>query len=424
MKKYFIYLAFAATGLLWSCSSDDDGLKTDVPPAEGEEVEEIIDVEFAQPVATVSYLDLTLEQIAAISGYNELGWKTFESLLNADPDMNHAISPVSINSALSLSASIEDDSNGRRQLLKCLGFEDADALDDFNQQLLSFLPSESNGVDLSLANSLWVSNIYTPAADLVKSVGERFGATVQSVDFNDPRTVSLINAWINDYTRGRIPSIVDHFASDPEFCIANALYLKGDWETSFDKKMTRAGLFYGTNGRSEVNYMEGKFDVKYCQSEAFKMVALPFKGEKVVMDLILPKNGENLAFEDYVSLCDNLSTTPDSVFIVMPKFEITPSYSDIADVLFKLGVPESEHYFSRLGFGENQERSINQIIHKMFVSVSETGAEAAAGTIELGYGSTDPGEPFTNLGLIYPFYFVIREVNHNIILAVGHIANL
>ncbi|MDE7468480.1 MAG: hypothetical protein K2M61_09025, partial [Muribaculaceae bacterium] len=81
---------------------------------------------------------------------------------------------------------------------------------------------------------------------------------------------------------------------------------------------------------------------------------------------------------------------------------------------------------SQLGFVENQERNINQIIHKMFVSVSATGAEAAAGTIVIWGGSIDyPAmDPFKSLSLTKPFYFVIREVNHNIILAVGHIANL
>ena len=170
-----------------------------------------------------------------------------------------------------------------------------------------------------------------------------------------------------------------------------------------------------------------RFDEQYySETSDFVMTSLPFNGEKIVMDLILPRNGAKLSYEEYGTLCENAAL--DSVFLTMPKFEIDPNYDDIAAHLSKIGVPLTSHWFTRLGIANSNPCSINEIIHKMHVSVSETGAEAAAATLILWCGSSSPNsepeEPtYKIVYLSDPFYFVIREVEHNIILAIGHIAD-
>ncbi|MDE6300940.1 MAG: hypothetical protein K2M19_04425 [Muribaculaceae bacterium] len=417
MKKYFVIFSLAVPALFWSCSSD-----TDAPKNAAED--ERINAEFAQPVATTSSLDLSAAQSAAISGYNELGWKTFEAVLNANPAENHSLSPVSINSALSLLASVEDESDSRAKLVNTLGFTDAAELDDFNRQLLSFLPSETNGVDLSLANSLWLAAKYTPEQELVKSVAEFYGATLKSVDFNDVSTVAMINAWVNDYTRGLIPAIVEKIEPSTLFCITNALYFNGDWKKAFNPEDSYDGKFTSATGSVKATYMERLDELKYSQNEDFRMTSLPFKGGKIVMDLILPDDGKDLSFAEYTSLCSTATT--DSVALTMPKFELTTDYSNLTDIMKQAGIPQFNHYMTRLGIPSYEPCYINRFIHKMFVNVSENGAEAAAASF-IGMAmaadpdSEQPASPYKFVSLTKPFYFVIREVEHNILLAVGHV---
>lgn len=421
MKKYFVLFAMAVPALFWSCSSEEN----DPDPEEQVIIEEPEITNFAEPIETSWTINLTPGQTFGISGYNELGWSTFLGVLEDSPAENHSISPVSINSALSLLASVGDDGDARRQLAKCLGFDDMAELDDFNHQLLSFLPSESNGVELSLANALWLDKPYTPAEELVSSVAERFGATVQSVDFSDPRTVDLINGWVKFYTRERILKIIEEFQGRPEFCITNALYFKGDWQKAFDEESSFNGTFKTYEGNSTVRYMDRLDELKYSQSDDFVMASLPFRGEKIVMDLVLPTDDKVPSYDAYSALCSAAST--DSVVLKIPKFEIHTDYPNMAPLIAKNGVPYGPYNFTRLGIPANLDCRIDLIVHKMFVSVSETGAEAAAATEIIMFGAPSPDEEQTSepkykyVTLDKPFYYVIREVEHNIILGIGHI---
>lgn len=412
MKKYILP---AISVLLLGCNNSED-----VKP-------EICPTVVPEPIATTSILDLTQTQRNAVDGYNEYGWTIFSDLLSADPLENHSFSPVSVNSALSILGSLDDDSNGNA-LAKLFGFSDVAEMNDFNEKLLHYLPAKENGTDLTLANAVWLDKSNTPSVECVENLGKTYGATLQAVDFTDQNTLDIINGWVSHFTNGRIPVIVNRIDPATKLAITNALYLSGEWEQAFYYNADDKILFTNAAGKTDV--VEQLYDLRnmeYAEADGFKMVSVPFKGDKVCFDFILPTQGDNLNHADYAALANALTTT--EVEFKLPKFKFESDYVDLLFTLLNHEIPARGYYFSDLGFSSLEEFQISQVVHKMSVTVDENGAEAAASTY-IGMEATAnpdvdiPKPTYKIVNLDKPFYFVVREKAHGIILAIGKVNKL
>ena len=413
MIKKFFYSAIAV--MLLGCNNSEDVLP------------EICPVVIPEPIATTYTFDLTQTQRNAVDRYNEYGWTIFSDLVLDEPLENLSFSPVSVQSGLSIIGALDDEINGKI-IAKLLGFSDADEMNDFNEKLLHYLPAKENGTDLTLANAVWLDKNHTPTTECVENMGKRYGAAIHAVDFTDHNTVDIINDWVNNYTRGLIPSIVEQINSDTKIAITNALYLSGDWEQAFyhdaDVKMPF------TNAAGKTDVVEQLYDLRnmeYAEADGFKMVSVPFKGDKVCFDFILPTQGDNLNHADYAALANALTTT--EVEFKLPKFKFESDYVDLLFTLLNHEIPASGYYFSDLGFSRLEEFQISQVVHKMSVTVDENGAEAAASTfigiVEIANPDVDIPKPtYKIVNLDKPFYFVVREKAHGIILAIGKVNKL
>ena len=141
------------------------------------------------------------------------------------------------------------------------------------------------------------------------------------------------------------------------------------------------------------------------------------------MDFIIPVADKVLSYAEYTELCGGVDMQ--KIELTLPKFKYEPEYKSMHETLFALGVPAKPYFFSRLGMAE--EMAISQVIHKMYINVNEDGAEAAAVTGSGMCTSTGPGEDIPEYKIVEfnrPFYFVVREVEHDIVMVIGHVANL
>ncbi|MDE6300660.1 MAG: hypothetical protein K2M19_02975 [Muribaculaceae bacterium] len=385
-------------------------------------------IEIAEPVKPMSKLIMSESQINAVEGYNAFGWNIFIVVSDKDAAANHVVSPVSINSALSILGEMTDGENGQK-ISAALGMTDVEEMSDLNEKLIKYLPYTDKDTELSLANAVWLADRYTPSQSMVKTIGKKYGATVRSVDFRDSRVVDLINGWVNEYTRGCIPEIISKIDPLTELSVTNAMYFNGKWQMPFNAERTMPGEFQNTDGQVvRVRNMNMCEELAFAEDNFACMTSLPFDDGKFCMDIILPAENHHLTYEEYSSLCASCST--DSVVLILPRFEFEADYGNIAEITHVLGIPCSNYTFTGLGIPETNEISLSNIIHKTYISVGEYGAEAAAAT-HIGMQIADLSEDEEKTVHEYkyvicdrPFNFVIREREHNIVLLVGKVNSL
>ena len=106
----------------------------------------------------------------------------------------------------------------------------------------------------------------------------------------------------------------------------------------------------------------------------------------------------------------------------MPKFEFESEFS-LKSALANMGMPiafSGDADFS--GMTGNKDLSIDEVIHKAFVSLDEAGTEAAAATAVIVAVTSIPAEPIA-VTVDRPFVFLIRDIETGAILFIGRVLN-
>ena len=167
----------------------------------------------------------------------------------------------------------------------------------------------------------------------------------------------------------------------------------------------------------------------YSSDQGNAMVELPYFGEQIVMDVILPSEntdlkatGKNLSFAYFQKLL-NLQTLR-KVIVGIPKFKIE-SNLDLGDQLSKMGMPlafdgqkADFNEIRKIQPGENI--FISKVIQKSFIETNEQGSEAAAVTAVTGVrGMALKVETVPVFKADRPFIFLIRHKASGAILFMG-----
>lgn len=127
---------------------------------------------------------------------------------------------------------------------------------------------------------------------------EFYETELRALNFTtDPAgSLNSINKWAETQTRGLIKTILPSPPSQPSAAIfANALYFLAEWETPFSDELNQKGQFSVTATKSvDVTYMLGYLEqVKYAETDQYKLVCLPYKNEEMGMYILLPKMEED-----------------------------------------------------------------------------------------------------------------------------------
>ena len=336
--------------------------------------------------------------------------KIFSSLNEKYNGKNLIISPFSIFQVLSLAT---NGANGetKEAMLKTLGIEDIETLNNINYELLDIFKKFSTvEVANAIMSRITVKNNFLDIADKYSS------------SYEPLVNIEQVNNWCNKTTHGRIPKILDDLDDNIRMILLNAIYFKGLWTKSFDEYSTIKSSFYNFNRvEKQVDRMLQTEHFNYYEDNKIQMVELPFQKDYVSAIIILPN--QNIKINEYINSFkenEELGTELNNIIknkltvckvkLELPKFEVNFS-EKLNDILSDFGMKvafSDSADFSNLSEEENVK--IGRVIHKTFLKIDENGAEAAAVTGMTFDGATLPTEEkIYSMIVDRPFLFILRD---------------
>jgi serine protease inhibitor len=362
---------------------------------------------------------------AIVAADNGFGLRLLDALLPESDGGNIAISPLSV--ALALQVLYNGAAGSTRQAMAStfeLGTLTEQALNSGNAALQASLINADPKVQLTIANSLWVDQNDGPVLPSFTQTDETYyGATVGDL----AGAPADVNAWVDSETHGLITQLMPP-GEYQDAIIANVLYFKGQWTTSFDPTDTAAAPFTLSNGSqtpTELMHQTGSFAYAAgtLRGLNFQAVHMPYGQGRLSMLIILPNAGTDLTRFIAAITVDDLDgliaqLQPSTVTIALPRF--TASYgTSLTGALASMGMGiafGSSADFSALAPGF----SVNVVQHKTVIEVDETGTVAAAAT---GVGVGLVALPQYTMTMDHPFFYAIQDDKTGALLFIGALIN-
>ena len=354
-------------------------------------------------------------------------FKLLKQLAKEQPGANIFISPYSASTVLQMACNGAGGQT-KTEMQQVLGTTSltAEALNAAAKDCDRSLNSLGTNVDLTAANAIWYRKGTPVKPAFVACNQQFFGATVDALDFDDPRSVGIMNAWASEKTHGRINGIADGLINPlTELVLANAVYFKGKWEEPFDKKSTKDRAFHFRAARQkQIPMMAQTRKFTYRRGSGYQAVRLPYQGCALAMYVFLPDAGSSP--EKLISIMngDTWQRVTQPGFseregtVVLPRFKVEYGV-ELKEPLKALGMRAAFGKADLSGISD-RDLSISAVRQRAFVEVNEEGTEAAAvtmATIESTGPSTTP-KPFQMI-VDRPFLFLIEDQQTRTILFMG-----
>lgn len=362
---------------------------------------------------------------------NQLAFKLLEHVEPNEAN-NVFISPTSLFMALSM---VYNGAEGeaKKEIAQALQIDkmSKDELNRANASLLSMLMKQSDEIELSIANSIWLNGRFQFKDEFIQHNEQYFNAEISEIDVLDNNSVKLINDWVSKQTKEKITEIVEPpLNPDLVTMLINALYFKGNWTYEFDESLTEDSEFTNSeNQTSTIPLMMLNEKLAYIENNVFQAVSLPYGDGEMSMDIYLPR--ENVTLEE---LTDELiggrwedwnrQFEEEEGTVLLPKFELEYE-AKLNDPLKQLGMDTVFTEEAELPniIVEDERVWISNVRQKTYIDVHEKGTEAAAVTVvEVETMSANIDEPFY-MEINRPFFFMIKDVETNMILFTGLIEN-
>ena len=376
-----------------------------------------------------SYIQLNEKAKQLVNSSATFGIDLFKATLESEETPgNLMISPYSVSTALCMAynGASGDTKTAMENALRLNGL----TMDEVNinyKQLTQALVQVDPRVSISIANSIWYRHDFPVLPDFIQVNHDFYDAAITSMDFELPGAKDIINNWVASKTNNRITEIVDQIDPEIVMFLINAIYFKGTWKYTFDKKKNNFQTFYLSNGTTkQVEMMNQTCNLAHFSNSLMSMAELPYGQGNWAMDLILPNPGKTIG--DVINELNtaNWNTwvaslgTPSELIISIPpyKFDYDKTLNDILSGMgMALAFDPYKADFSKIS--ELYQLYISTVKHKTFIEVNEEGTEAAAVTsVEFGVTSAGLSMQFNK-----PFLFVIREVTTGAILFMGKVEN-
>lgn len=367
---------------------------------------------------TAGFTAASLEP-AAITDEEAAALTQFALDLAAEQDGQFLLSPVSVASALTMTA---NGANGSTlsQTEAVLGLEK----DSLNRVIHSYMAS--NGNNIALANSIWFrSHGFEAKPEFLQTAVDFCGADLFTASFNTS-TLDDVNAWISEKTNGMIPHMLNEIDPETVMYLINAVYFERQWATVYnsvsDGKFTTAGGVtqdVPTLCSVENRYFEDDHAVGF--SKAYKWCDYSFAA-------LLPEKGMSpaeylaqLSGEELHDLLMNPQNVP--VHTETPKFKAEYE-TDLVENLTALGMTDifddKKADLSGLGTASGN-LYVSDIAHKAVMELDENGTKAAAATIVAVVEEREIiiPEPEKTVILDRPFVYMIYDNTTGIPLFIG-----
>lgn len=334
---------------------------------------------------------------------------------------NMILSPYSVWLPLAALGNAADDAVCG-ELLSVLGKAgyDAERLNEEVKSALALLSCEEekewmeeNGWEfespLKIANALFLDQALKVRPEFMAAFADYYEGKLFSVDFTDDAAAEAVNEWARQQTDGRIDRIIDRFEPQTVAAIANAIYFADSWTTEFSKEATRDDTFCGTQGDSEIPFMNREFaQMPYYEDETVQITMLSTtKGGQMV--LLLPKDGytaetvlESVSLET-LDRCENRT-----VQLSLPRFELESEAFSLRESLEMMGIPLFDGQTPSLtGLAEAEELFLSDAVQKAMICVDEDGMTAAAVTMVMMERAMAIEQEPVEMKCDHPFAFLL-----------------
>ncbi len=376
---------------------------------------------------------VTVKEIAEAN--NEFTVNLYKKL--GEDNTNLVFSPYSISSALAVTYA---GARGEtvREMSDVLWFpEDQDAFHPaykaFTDSIL--ISGKEKGTELNIANALWVQEDYRLIQDFLDMAKEYYRANAENVSFKTPsdqeKSRQKINQWIEKKTNNKIKELISQGILNEltRMVITNAIWFNGNWLHPFEKSRTSPSIFHITREKSvTTDFMHQKKEIGYYEDDDVQAIELLYKGQKMSMVIILPKKTEGWKLIGKILSSERLTIInegmkPHKINMAIPKFSIESEFN-LKEILYKMGMEQpftNDADFS--GMTEENDLRIDEVIHKAFIEVNETGTEAAAATAVTMALKTAIEEDIIQFVADHPFLYIITDKTTGGIIFMGRYVN-
>ena len=366
-----------------------------------------------------------------INPNNKLGFALLEKV-ESDEGENIFISPTS---ALMALAMVYNGAAGetKAEIAKALLIEHISVaeLNDANASLMSILDKDSEEIQLSIANSIWLNENLHLTDEFAQNMTDYYDAKTTEIDIEDDTSVDKINHWVQDATNEKIDEIVKApLDSRMAALLINAIYFKGEWKYALEEARTENRSFYSPNGEKEVPLMMLEEKLDYLENKLFQAVKLPYGTGEMSMTVVLPhehssieKLMKKITLENWQAWQEDFEEMNGT--IRLPKFTI--EYEAVLNQALKqLGIASAfqkgSANFSHMILGSDP-LWVDEVKQKTFIDVNEEGTEAAAVTSVTILQESSIVEDTFYMEVNRPFFVAITDEQTGAILFMGSITN-
>ncbi|WP_157960353.1 serpin family protein [Marinimicrobium alkaliphilum] len=438
MKKNLVALCglMSILMLLFGCDTDDSAELTESDKSRIGTVESQVTRDTAPLIDDERFTPLIADQRTF----------TFSLLqqLGEHEDGNLFVSPYSISAALAMVyAGAQGET--RRQMAGTLNFPlDNDALHpgfnrldrELGERASDEAANNGDPFRLDVVNQTWGHEAFEFRQDYLDLLARHYGAGIRRVDFrNDAEAVRLeINDWVERKTEERIVDLLppESLNAETRFVLVNAIYFLGSWKHAFEEESTRNQPFMRPDGSQiDVPMMRQTAHFGHYAGEHTVAVSMPYIGDDIELVAMMPADADNfnrwaaeLDREHFDGVLENINSR--DVALHFPRFE-SGSDLKLSELLESMGMvdafDECAADFSGITGADpcipDRAIYIDEIFHKSFVDIDESGTEAAAATAVAMVRVTSLGPEPPTVRFDRPFYYFIHDRPTGLILFAG-----
>ena len=278
---------------------------------------------------------------------------------------------------------------------------------------------------VAVANRLFVQEGVEVKRPYLEVLAGHYGAGVRVVDFGAATAKPAIDAWVREQTAGRIEELFDEVPPETQVVLANAVYLKADWQVPFTEGSIRSGPFTHADGTVVTVQMMGLLDerMRYAEGDGWQAAEIPYAGDQFAMWIIVPEREgsptELLAPEVQSEIGSAMKEG--SVLLEFPKWDFATDL-DLKAMMIDLGMELPFEPAADFSAMTDLDLSISEVIHRANITVDEWGTEAAAVT-GVGMAGSVPPEPDVVVLADHPFAFVVRHTATGTPLFIGQVGD-
>ncbi len=350
------------------------------------------------------------------AAYEQFAYGLFQKTGKGETRM---ISPFSVYMALAMFAN-GTDGDTLTQMDKVLGLTNEERNAYLAAWVEKLTKQTEDGASFTNANSLWIRNdigAHVPQGFLTTCL-DYYRAAVFSAAMDD-KTVTDVNNWVNDNTKGMIKKLLDRLDSDTAMILMNAITLNAKWVEPFNTDhIVKDSDFKLADGTvRKVDMMHGTSDGRFLENELCTGFVKKYLGGEYSYVALLPKEGvtiEQLVDSLGVGTIDTLfaNAKHGEVVISMPKY--TQEYSvQLPDALKSMGMTDAFDA-SRANLRkliDDRDTYVSNVLHKTYISVDNDGTKAAAVTALLVADAAYFVEDIYRVDLNRAFVYMIVDSN-------------